>query len=101
MGEGMPYHREKAVTWETFDSFFSHRDVNIRARHKLATLEHLWSPTFGEFTAMAESQSAATPYVQDHGTAAGSVWQPWFQTLVYHANVDWFGYGIPNDASGN
>ena len=102
MGSGMPYHREKAETWETFDSFFSHVDVNIRARHKLATLEHLWSPQpVGDFTAMAEPGSPATPYVTDHGLASGLIWQKWFGKLVYHANVDWFGYGIPADNNGN
>ena len=98
MGSGMPYHREKGDTWETFDSFFSHSDLNIRARHKLATLEHLWSPPpIGRFTAMAESESPATPYVQDGPPAGLGVWQPFFTGLVYHANVDWFGSGIPKD----
>jgi hypothetical protein len=97
MGTGMPYYREKGMTWEGFDSFFSHTDPNIRARHKLATLEHLWTDApVGEFTAMAEPSSPATPYVQD-GTplSPAAVWQPFFKTLVYHCNVDWIGLGIP------
>jgi hypothetical protein len=101
MGTGMPYYREKGMTWEGFDSFFSHSDPNIRARHKLATLEHLWTEApVGEFTAMAEAGSPATPYVQDQASAPGPVWQPFFETLVYHCNVDWIGLGIPTDPNG-
>jgi hypothetical protein len=93
MGTGMPYHREKAATWETFDSFLSHRDLNVRARHKLATLEHLWDNThYGHFTAMAEPGNPVNPYI----TETGVDWATnFFRGLVYHANVDWFGLPIP------
>ena len=93
MGTGMPYHREKAETWEKFDAFLSHSDLNVRARHKLATLEHLWdNSNNGHFTAMAEPGNPVNRYIKEPGVD----WSAnFFRGLVYHANVDWFGLPVP------